>query len=52
VLGIAFDLGQEVRSDWADGNRFVRNLLNYLAALSPLEPKPREEEKGGGERRR
>jgi hypothetical protein len=51
VLGIAFDLGQEVRSGWADGSRFVQNVLNYLAALSPLEPKPREKERGGGERR-
>ncbi|MCI0483664.1 MAG: hypothetical protein L0Y78_03670 [candidate division NC10 bacterium] len=52
VLGVAFDLGQEVRSGWPDGTRFVRNLLNYLAALSPLEPKPREKERGGGERGR
>ncbi len=52
VLGIAFDLGQEVRSGWADGSRFVRNLLTYLVALSPLEPKPREKEQGGDERRK
>jgi hypothetical protein len=52
VVGVAFDLGQDVRSGWADGTRFVQNLLNYLAALSPLEPKPRENERGGGERGR
>jgi hypothetical protein len=52
VVGVAFDLGQEVRSGWADGTRFVQNLLNYLAVLSPLEPKPREKERGGGERGR
>ncbi|MGH7422263.1 MAG: hypothetical protein ACREJ1_01150 [Candidatus Methylomirabilales bacterium] len=52
VVGVAFDLGQEARSGWADGSRFVRNLLTYLAALSPLEPKPREKEGGGGEGRK
>jgi hypothetical protein len=52
VVGVAFDLGQEARSGWADGPRFVRNLLTYLLVLSPLEPKPREKEEGGGERRR
>lgn len=46
VVGIAFDLGQEVRGGWADGDRFVQNLLTYLVARSPLEPKPKEEEKG------
>jgi hypothetical protein len=52
ALGIAFDLGQEVRSSWADGSRFVQNLLNYLVALSPLEPKPRVKAGGRGERGR
>jgi len=52
VVGVAFDLGQESRGGWADGTRFVRNLLNYLVALSPLEPKPREKERGVGERGR
>ena len=55
VVGVAFDLGQEARSGWADGSRFVRNLLTYLVALSPLEPKPREKEekeRGGDERRK
>lgn len=53
VVGVAFDLGQEVRSGWADGSRFVRNLLAYLVALSPLEPKPEEKgERSGEERRR
>ncbi|MGH7381479.1 MAG: hypothetical protein ACREKR_04525 [Candidatus Methylomirabilales bacterium] len=52
VVGVAFDLGQEARSGWADGSRFVRNLLTYLVALSPLEPKPREKERGGGEGRK
>ena len=52
VVGIAFDLGQEVRSGWAGGARFVRNLVAYLVALSPLEPKPREQESGGDERRK
>ena len=52
VVGVAFDLGQEARSGWADGARFVRNLLTYLVALSPLEPKPREKEQGGDERKR
>lgn len=32
VLGVALDLGQEVRGGWADGDRFVRNLLTYLLA--------------------
>ncbi len=48
VLGIAFDLGQEVRSGWSDGSRFVQNLLAYLVARSPLEPKPEEEGKAPG----
>lgn len=47
VVGIAFDLGQEVRGGWADGGRFLQNLLGYLVARSPLEPKPKEEERGG-----
>lgn len=52
VVGIAFDLAQEVRGGWADGGRFVRNVVAYLVALSPLEPKPREEKPGGDERRK
>lgn len=52
VVGVAFDLGQEVRGGWADGSRFGQNLVNYLVALSPLEPKPREKERGGVERRK
>lgn len=48
VVGIAFDLGQEVGGGWPDGNLFVQNLLTYLVARSPLEPKPKEEEKGAG----
>jgi hypothetical protein len=48
VVGIAFDLGQEVRGAWPDGNLFVQNLLTYLVARSPLEPKPKEEGKGAG----
>jgi hypothetical protein len=47
VVGIAFDLGQEVRGGWADSGRFLQNLLGYLVARSPLEPKPKEEERGG-----
>lgn len=35
VLGVAFNLGQEVQSGWADGNRFVRNILTYLTTRSP-----------------
>ena len=45
VLGIAFDLGQEARSGWANGARFLQNLLAYLVARSPLEPKPEPTEK-------
>lgn len=48
VVGIAFDLGQEVQSDWADGSLFLQNLLTYLVSRSPLEPQPKEEEKRGG----
>lgn len=35
VLGVAFHLGQEVESRWADGNRFVQNVLTYLTTRSP-----------------
>ncbi len=35
VLGVAFDLGHEVRSGWTDGNRFVQNVLTYLTTRSP-----------------
>lgn len=48
VLGIAFDLGQEVGGGWPDGNLFVQNLLTYLVGRSPLEPKPKEEGKEEG----
>ncbi len=47
VVGIAFDLGQELQSGWADGNLFLQNLLTYLVSRSPLEPHPKEEGKGG-----
>lgn len=46
VVGIAFDLGQEVRGGWTDGDLFLQNLLSYLVGRSPIEPKPREETKG------
>lgn len=35
VVGVALDLGREVHSGWADGNRFVQNLLTYLVTRSP-----------------
>ncbi len=50
VVGIAFDLGQETRGGWSDGDRFLQNLLTYLVARSPLEAKPKEEEQGKGGR--
>ncbi|MFQ5881724.1 MAG: hypothetical protein ACE5I9_04540 [Candidatus Methylomirabilales bacterium] len=39
VLGVAFDLGREMRAGW-DGTRFVQNVLSYLAERSTLTPKP------------
>lgn len=39
VLGIAFDVGRELGSGWADGPRFVQNVLTYLVQRSPLEPR-------------
>ncbi len=47
VLGIAFDLGQEVQSGWTDGSLFLQNLLTYLVNRSPLVPKPKEDQRGG-----
>lgn len=35
VLGVALDLGQEVGGGWADGSRFVRNLLTYMVTRAP-----------------
>lgn len=42
VIGITFDLGREIRGDWPDGQKFLQNLLVYLAERSPLKPKPKE----------
>lgn len=39
VLGVAFDLGREIRTGWTYGTRFVHNILVYLAERSPLMPK-------------
>ncbi|MFQ5655928.1 MAG: hypothetical protein ACE5G5_00120 [Candidatus Methylomirabilales bacterium] len=41
VIGVAFDLGKEINNGWADGNRFVRNVIVYLVDRSPLNPKPK-----------
>ena len=35
VLGVAFDLGQQVQGGWADGSRFVQNVLTYLVTRAP-----------------
>ena len=40
VLGVAFDLGREIRDGWADGTRFVQNILAYLVQRSPLKQRP------------
>jgi hypothetical protein len=48
VVGIAFDLGQEVQGGWPDGSLFMQNLLTYLVSRSPLEPKLDEQGKGEG----
>lgn len=42
VVGVAFDLGAEVRGGWGDGPLFVRNLVRYLVDRSPLTPRPRQ----------
>lgn len=42
VLGVAFDLGAEVRGGWGGGPQFVRNLVQYLVDRSPLTPRPRQ----------
>lgn len=42
VLGVAFDLGAEVRGGWGSGPQFVRNLMRYLVDRSPLTPRPRQ----------
>jgi len=39
VLGVAFDIGREIRSGWSDGTHFVQNALTYLTARSPLKPR-------------
>lgn len=42
VVGVAFDLGAEIRGGWGAGPQFVRNLVRYLVDRSPLVPKPRK----------
>jgi len=42
VVGLAFDLGAEVRGGWGAGPQFVRNIVKYLVDRSPLVPKPRK----------
>ena len=42
VVGVAFDLGAEIRGGWGMGPQFVRNLVKYLVDRSPLVPKPRK----------
>ncbi|MCI0371027.1 MAG: hypothetical protein L0214_06505 [candidate division NC10 bacterium] len=42
VVGVAFDLGAEIRGGWGAGSQFVRNLVKYLVDRSPLVPKPRK----------
>ena len=43
VLGVAFDLGQEIKTGWSDGSTFTRNTIIYLVDRSPFRPKPRED---------
>ncbi len=38
VLGVALDVSREISSGWADGPRFVQNVLSYLVERSPLRP--------------
>lgn len=40
VLGVAFDLGAEIRGGWGGGPQFVRNLVWYLVDRSLLTPRP------------
>ncbi len=42
VVGVAFDLGAEIRGGWAAGSKFAQNLVKYLVDRSPLVPKPRK----------
>jgi hypothetical protein len=42
VIGTAFELGREVQGGWPDGQKFLQNVLTYLAERSPLKPKPKE----------
>lgn len=42
VVGVAFDLGAEIRGGWAAGSQFAQNLVKYLVDRSPLVPKPRK----------
>ena len=41
VVGVAFDLGLELRNGW-DGTRFLQNVLTYLVERSPLKPRTKE----------
>jgi len=43
VLGIALDVGREVRAGWTNGPRFLQNVLTYLVGRSPLKPRTGEE---------
>jgi len=42
VVGVAFDLGAEIRGGWGAGPQFVRNIVKYLVDRSPLVPKLRK----------
>jgi hypothetical protein len=37
VVGVAFDLGREIRGGWAAGSRFGGNLLSYLVSRSAVQ---------------
>ncbi len=43
VLGIAFDLGREIRTGWSDGLQFTQNVITYLVNRSSLKPKTTED---------
>ena len=43
VLGVAFDLGREIRTGWPDGLQFTRNVIIYLVSRSPLKPNTTED---------
>lgn len=43
VLGIAFDLGREIRTGWPDGLQFTQNVITYLVNRSSLKPKTSED---------